>query len=176
MHPPCTYRFRYRLARGAERHAKNSVVPCDGFYQECEGLQLFLLECKRFVADTKVPSYFNSCVTGLVLLLASANTDSSETWPAFQSENKKLTGTADVRKETEKEAYASNPEPKRRAVQSRYASNPEPKRWAVPSRYASNPEPKRRAVQSRYASNPEPKRQVVKSRYASNPEPKRQTV
>ena len=49
--------------------------------------------------------------------------------------------TADVRKE----AYASNPEPKRRAVQSRYASNPEPKRRAVKSRYASNPVPKRRA-------------------------------
>ena len=53
----------------------------------------FLLECKRSVADTKVPSYFDNCVTGLVLLLASANTDSSEIWPAFQSENKKLTGS-----------------------------------------------------------------------------------
>ena len=50
--------------------------------------------------------------------------------------------TADVRKE----AYAANPEPKRRAVKSRYASNPEPKRRAVKSRYASNPEPKRQAV------------------------------
>ena len=80
--------------------------------------------------------------------------------------------TADVRKE----AYASNPEPKRRAVKSRYASNPEPKRRAVKSRYASNPEPKRRAVKSRYASNPEPKRRAVKSRYASNPEPKMQAV
>ena len=56
--------------------------------------------------------------------------------------------TADVRKE----AYASNPEPKRRAVKSRYASNPEPKRRAVKSRYASNPEPKRQAVKSRYDS------------------------
>ena len=80
--------------------------------------------------------------------------------------------TADVRKE----AYASNPEPKRRAVKSRYASNPEPKRQAVQSRYASNPEPKRQAVKSRYASNPEPKRRAVQSRYASNPEPKRQAV
>ena len=52
------------------------------------------LECKRSVADTKIPSNFNSCVTGLVLLLASANTDSSETWPAFQSENKKFTGSS----------------------------------------------------------------------------------
>ena len=57
--------------------------------------------------------------------------------------------TADVRKEAEKEAYASNLEPKRQAVQSRYAPNPEPKRRAVKSRYASNPELKRRAVQSR---------------------------
>ena len=40
--------------------------------------------------------------------------------------------TADVRKEADKEAYASNPEPK---VKSRYASNPEPKRmiWIVPA-------------------------------------------
>ena len=70
--------------------------------------------------------------------------------------------TADVRKE----AYASNPEPKRQAVKSRYASNPEPKRQAVQSRYASNPEPKRRAVKSRYASNPEPRKKAMKSWYA----------
>ena len=59
--------------------------------------------------------------------------------------------TADVRKE----AYASNPEPKRRALKSRYASNPEQ------SRYASNPEPKRQAVKSRYASNPEPRKKCL---------------
>ena len=36
--------------------------------------------------------------------------------------------TADVRKEAENEAYAPNPEPKRRALKSRYDSNPEPRK------------------------------------------------
>ena len=46
--------------------------------------------------------------------------------------------TADVRKEAEKEAYASNPEPKRWAVQSRYAPNPEVKKSMVKTRYNAN--------------------------------------
>ena len=37
------------------------------------------------------------------------------------------------------EAYASNPEPKKKAVKSRYTSNPEPKKKTVQCRYASNP-------------------------------------
>ena len=63
---------------------------------ETKGLQLLVgsrSSAKGSVADKKILSYFNGCVTGLVLLLASANTDSSEIWPAFQSENKKLTGS-----------------------------------------------------------------------------------
>ena len=40
-----------------------------------------------------IQKYLAILITGLVLLLASANTDSSETWPAFQRENKKLRGS-----------------------------------------------------------------------------------
>ena len=50
-------------------------------------MQKGLLPIKKFLA------ILIAVFTGLVLLLASANTDSSETWPAFQSENKKLTGS-----------------------------------------------------------------------------------
>ena len=92
----------------------------------------------------KVPRNINSCVTGFVLLLASAagfvlllasaNADSSETWPKqkqkasrqeYYSANRDKVSremkcyyerTTDMTKE----AYTSNPEPKRQAVKSRY--------------------------------------------------------
>ena len=61
--------------------------------------------------------------------------------------------------------YASNPDPKKRAVKNRYASNPDPKKRAVNARYASNPDPKKRAVNARYASNPDPKKRAVMKGY-----------
>ena len=138
----------------------------------------------------KLPSYFNSCFTGVLCYwqlfqcVHTAHTHISVDI-AMGRFSKRKQKAYRKRKESDRESYLSRSASKRRTMQTykalnratirsamrdAYASNSAPQKEAVRQRYTSNPSPKKRAARKQYRCNPAPQIIAVKRRYACNPD------